>query len=384
MDLDVIVRKSKKIRIYPTKKQRFVFKQWLGTSRRFFNDAIKYLQTSGTSAAWKIIKGPQIASAPIWAEKMPYQIKSVAIRDACFAVIAAKRKGKQTGQWQKVHFKKKRDPIQSCYIPKGSITKVGIYPRLTGELKWSENLPKEFGDGRLVFENGRWFVCLPTKIRRKESDNQGRVVSLDPGVRTFLTYFSETGCGKLGIGDFGKIQRLCEHVDNLISRISKASHQQKQRFKKAAARMRWRIRDLVNELHHKSAKFLVENFDIILLPTFETKNMVKRVSRKIKSKTVRSMLTWAHYRFKIFLKHKAFEFGKTVIDVNESYTSKTVSWTGEIIEIGSRKKIQSKDGCIMDRDYNGARGIFLRALIELSTSFYSTESKRSTFPVALS
>jgi putative transposase len=39
------------------------------------------------------------------------------------------------------------------------------------------------------------------------------------------------------------------------------------------------------------------------------------------------MLTFAHYRFNMFLKHKAFAYGKTVLDVCEAYTSKTVSWT---------------------------------------------------------
>lgn len=45
-------------------------------------------------------------------------------------------------------------------------------------------------------------------------------------------------------------------------------------------------------------------------------------------------------------------------------TSKTVSWTGEINhKLGGAKTVVSKvDGRRMDRDYNGARGIFLRAL----------------------
>ncbi len=54
------------------------------------------------------------------------------------------------------------------------------------------------------------------------------------------------------------------------------------------------------------------------------------------------------------------------IDVNEAYTSKTVSWTGEIINnLGGSKIIKSRlDGRIMNRDLNGARGIYLRALVD--------------------
>ena len=44
-------------------------------------------------------------------------------------------------------------------------------------------------------------------------------MALDPGVRNFITWFSEDACGKLGEQDFGRIQRLCQHQDNLLSRI---------------------------------------------------------------------------------------------------------------------------------------------------------------------
>jgi putative transposase len=91
--------------------------------------------------------------------------------------------------------------------------------------------------------------------------------------------------------------------------------------------------------------------------------MVLKKSRKINRKSIRQMLTWAHYRFKQHLKHKAFEFGKIVLDVNEAYTSKTNNWTGEIMNVGSREWI-TVDGIRVNRDINGARGIFLRALVD--------------------
>ena len=79
------------------------------------------------------------------------------------------------------------------------------------------------------------------------------------------------------------------------------------------------------------------------------------------------MMTFAHYRFKQFLKHKAHETGKLVLDVNEAYTSKTCSWTGEVKNnLGGAKVMVGSDGQRMVRDINGARGIFLRALGDTS------------------
>ncbi|MDZ8259190.1 hypothetical protein [Nostoc sp. ChiQUE01b] len=100
---------------------------------------------------------------------------------------------------------------------------------------------------------------------------------------------------------------------------------------------------IVDKLHKKTARFLVNNFDVILLPTFETSQMSLKAKRRIHSKSVRQMLTLSHYKVKQLLKHKAFENSKVVIDVNEAYTSKTISWTGEIVtNLGGAKVIKSK------------------------------------------
>ncbi len=160
--------------------------------------------------------------------------------------------------------------------------------------------------------------------------------------------------------------RLCYHSDDLISRSTKVKAKTRKRHHKDCNRLRLRIRNLVDELHHKVARFFVENFEVILLPTFEVSEMVLRSGRKIKSKSVRQMLTWSHYRFKMFLKSKAFEYGKPVIDCCEAYTSKTVSWNGELIDnLGGKKVIKSEiGGRQMDRYLNGSGGFFLRALVD--------------------
>ena len=295
-----------------------------------------------------------------WSVETPYQIKSIGIRDACLAVKTAKAKFKTTGQFQQVQFRSRKAPVQSLFVPSTAISSNGVYYTMLGRLQMAEPLPSNPKDSRLTCHNGRYFLCVPFESPAKPADNQGgRVVSLDPGVRSFLTWYGEAGCGKIGHGDFTKLFRLCLGLDDLISRTSKTVRQQKRRMHKAQARLRNRIGDLVDELHWKACRFLTSNFDVILLPSFETQEMACR--GKLRSKTVRSMLGFQHYRFQQRLLYKAAEMGKRVVLVDESYTSKTASWTGEVVKIGSRKEITSA-GVTLDRDINGARGIFVKTI----------------------
>jgi putative transposase len=208
-------------------------------------------------------------------------------------------------------------------------------------------------------QSGRYFLIVPQKrtILVPESQRAG-IVALDPGVRTFLTFYSETAVGKIGGGDFAGIFRLCYQLDELMSKISKAKSREKRRLKKAAERLRWKIKDLISEIHHQSATWLCKTFDVVVIPQFETQKMVS----KLRSKTARAMLTWAHYRFRQILNSTAEIFSTRIVEQCEAYTSKTCSACGELHNIGSKKTMSCSCGSIMDRDINGARGIFLRAL----------------------
>ena len=213
-------------------------------------------------------------------------------------------------------------------------------------------------------ERGLYWLAVPHPAQCDiETPSGDGVIALDPGVRTFLTFFSETECGKIGYKAFGRIQRLCHWLDGLISRTdTEPDRHRRRRMRRAQARMRQKITDLVDELHWQAARWLTSNYKVILLPTFETQDMTRRAGRKIRSKTARMMLSFRHYEFKQRLIWKAWQRGALVMEVNEAYTSKTRSWDGSVEEkLGGRAVIRDEKGFGMDRDVNGARGIFLRA-----------------------
>ncbi len=356
---------AKKIRLYPTAEQKTIFKKWFGVSRYVYNKTVELLNGPKESrpthwmAAAKLI----LADLPEWCGEVPYQVKKIAVEDAYKAFANGCRKWKKGGEPFSLRFRSRKNPKQSCFIPSSALKGDGIYPRISGNMEQAEEWPEGARDSRLVFEHGRWHCLVPQKIAYQPADNQGRVVAIDPGIRTFATLYANDGAAKIGESDYFAIIRRCFALDDLISRTGKATSRKKRRLKKAADKLRFRIKNMVDELHFKLIRLLLNSFDLVLLPTFETSQMVQKAARKIRAKSVRSMLTWKHFQFKQRLKSAAARIGKAVLDVCEAYTSKTASWTGEMKRIGGAKTIKS-GGLVVDRDLNGARGIYLRVLVD--------------------
>lgn len=338
-----------------------MFKTWTDASRFVYNQAIEYLKTCiNFNPSWMDVKKDLLKQLPKWCDDVPFKVKGNAVKEAHQAFWAADDCTPK--------FRSRKASEQSCFIPKEALSEKGIYPRISGKgLRFTESLPENHMDSRLIWRFNAWWVSTPHKSCDVRAESQGRVAALDPGVRTFMTFYSPDHSGKIGESDFSRIQRLCVHLDELFSKRSLSKNSQKKRsFTKAIRKMQQKIKNLIDELHHKTARFLTDNFDCILLPSFETKDMASKTKRKIRSKTARSMLTFAHYRFKMFLKWKASQRGKTALDVTEEYTSKTHPQTGEIRNIGGAKRIRLLNGSWADRDVVGAFNILLKALTDTS------------------
>ena len=366
-----IVTKARRIRIYPTQQQKRLFKQWFGVGRKVYNTCVNHFNEKDIEfKGWMKMSTLVLHSlTEDYIKSVPFQIKSKAVKDSYTSWMTNYKKTKKTGKPFKLRYKSRKNPVQSCYIPKSAVSESGIYYTISGKLKFSERefLKNDICDCRLINDHGRWYISVPQKVTTMPTENQGGIVALDPGVRNFLTYFSEGGqFGWLGIHAFDRILNLNLKRDHLQSRLVLTKDKKKKcRLKRTLNRTYHRIQDLVDELHWQCINYLVHNFSVVVFPPFEVKGMTKK-GRKLRKSVVRSMLSLRFYEFKERLKQKCKECGVLYVEQNESYTSKTNSFTGELMNNLGGKEWFVYDGIKVHRDLNGARNILIRAMRDSS------------------
>ena len=358
----------------------------LGMGRMVYNRTIA-AQRDGTLPSLSFIKAREfvLGECNKYAEekgflgdftRMNLEAKRQAVNDALKAIKNAISKYRKTTEISKFKFRSKKDSSQSLYVRQSCIGNNTVFKTLLGRMCTSENFSTPTYDSRLVVKrNKHWSMHIPFESS-KEYVFKGlyskSVCALDPGNRTFQTFYSPTLAGKIGDGDKTRLFRLCLGCDKLQSKISKSTGNTKRSIIRAYHRATSKVKNLVNEIHWKAANFLTSNFDTILLPKFETRRMVTKQSGKsrLNSKTSRQLLTWSHYTFQQRLKTKAAEMGSQVILTSEEYTSKTCPSCGRIHEKLGSNKVFKCPSCAttLDRDYNGARNVLLRFLTLLESN----------------
>ena len=314
----------------------------------------------------KIKTGIIQSVAEPWVSIAPYQVRSMAVKDACTAVSRCKLKYKQTGKFNTASFRSKHEPKQSFYLPKSAIDSKGFMRRTLGAMRYAEKLPDIAHDCRVVLDHGVWYVSIPVKQTIKAPKTKELFVALDPGVRTFQTFYSPNVAGSIGDRARERLLRRCVALDGIKSKLASKSLRAKNRrqLKIAADRVSRQIKHLRDELHWKTATFFAKSFHYIIIPEFSAQEMSKKSKRKIRSKTVRNMLTQAHSLFRARLKQQAEKYGSMVHVTSEAYTSKTCTSCGhENTELGGREVFKCpRCGLVVSRDINGARNILLRAM----------------------
>ncbi|KAJ3063518.1 hypothetical protein HK102_008451, partial [Quaeritorhiza haematococci] len=301
----------RRYRLRPHRTQVQLLRQWFGVAREYYNATIEYLVKEKAKAGLKDVRPvikDKLDKAKAYPLQVPDKIRQGAIQDACRAMSNAKLKYQQDRVFSKLKFWTRRDPSQSIYMDMSAIkvkanavvfypqiTKTSletiaknnpkINPQTTPDIRTTEPMVIK-GACRVVMKHNRYFQLASPQIQQGyEGPAYGECASLDPGGRSFLTLYSPDLCGHLGYEPKERIEATYHHYDKNRSKHDRLKNRLKGTRGKERARLKNRMKKLrkhylhcntkitriVDDLHWKSAKFLCENFQTVLLGKLETK-----------------------------------------------------------------------------------------------------------------
>lgn len=220
---------------------------------------------------------------------------------------------------------------------------------------------------KILLKKGVWYLILSVENKLEDIKYQNKrfIISLDPGVRTFQSGYDLKGY----VMDFGKddIKKIKEkHIKidffkSIIDKLknSNSSFSQKiHSLKRKILKLERKVKGIVSNLHKQVSCFLVNNYENILLPHFETSQMQK--SKTLPSSVKRMMNSLSFYKFSEWLKYKCSKQKSNLFRVDEHYTSKLCGACGILNNVGKSKVYKCDCGLVLDRDYNGARNILIQ------------------------
>ncbi|KAK9321236.1 hypothetical protein V1517DRAFT_363291 [Lipomyces orientalis] len=161
-------QKARKIRLYPTAEQKKILLNWMGAARWTYNEC------------------------------PPYDIRDAAMDDLLKAFHSGLARYKNDKKNFKIRYRSGKKCFQESIVihskhwARGS----GKYAFLR-HMKSAEKLPEKLSsDSRLVMERstGHFYLCVPEPLEMVEGPTGvPRVISLDPGVRSFMTGYTPDG-----------------------------------------------------------------------------------------------------------------------------------------------------------------------------------------------
>jgi putative transposase len=225
----------------------------LGTTRYTYNQALEYLNNNQCypdhiQVRNKLVPKKNIPNDKKWILDTPKNIRAEAIRDLC--------KGFKSKNSNPKKFRCRKDFRQSFTISKHDLKEnLNLYPKILGKnsalfvkekvdyinrtkkrsitkIVNDEKIKKKFiktfseveFDIKIVHEKtGKWYMCVSETTELLKSENQGqKIIALDPGVRTFLTYYCPNNeIGKIADNVTPNLINYLSKTDKLRSRMDK-------------------------------------------------------------------------------------------------------------------------------------------------------------------
>jgi putative transposase len=217
-------------------------------------------------------------------------------------------------------------------------------------------------DCRLQVSRGQWFLVVPYDKIEDKSPKPRDYCALDPGSRSFQTIYSEQEVVQMK-HDKERIKKLQLKLDLMCSLRAKKMIRYSS-YKRRERRLYRKMDHLIDDMHHKTIHYLTSTYNSIIIPPFESQEMVKKSRNRHLN---RSLMGLKHYLFRSRLQQKCNSRGCMLTIGSEEYTSQTYGRCGMLTKVEhSDVYVCDNKECrlVIDRDVNGARNIFIKILSE--------------------
>jgi len=363
--------KMKKIILILTYKQKLIINNWLKICSEMYNSSLKYIKEN-IKKDKKVLNFIYLRSKLKNTKENLINKSSVRVHDVDYSIKLACQNYKtsltnyKNGYIKKfrIRYWNKKQKIKIMNLEKSNFNEKGFRYKILGKVKgFYNNKEYDFNkikyDCKLQKKENKYYLFVPEKIEKKENENKNKIISIDPGIRTFGMGISEKKVIKIGDKFSEKIKKYFKRKDKILEN-KKIDIKIKIKNEK---KINKKVENLINELHWKTINYLVKNYKTILIGNMSTKSIVSKYN-KLNKMTKRVAMSMNLYKFKERLKYKSNIEKVNYKEINESYTSKSCSKCGNIKEDLGSKKVYNCEKCKLklDRDINGAKNIYIKAL----------------------
>jgi putative transposase len=358
--------KSRKIslKLSPTRKEKI--DKWIHASRYVYNKIVYEINTgfkkSKLDARNLFVTRKDNDTINEWEFETPKDIRAGAVFD-CYKAYKTGFSQLKSGLIKcfRIGYKSRKRPEQCIVIPKSVIKyrkeKFEIiylkeflsYSKRTK--KFLENHTIDFGC-RIIVQKGKYWLVVPLSKESKKCDSYDRYCGIDPGCRTFMTVVSNY-----------EIIEYKHNQDTLKLLNTKIDLLKTLRVRKRHLNIiETRKTNLVNELHWKTIRDILNKNDIVMYGDIKSSSVVKNNQNKTLNRTFNDL---KFFKFKQRLLYKALTLGKKVFEIPEQYTSQTCSSCGNIYKPGS-SNIYNCSKCfnVFDRDINVSKNILMKGILK--------------------
>ena len=244
-----------------------------------------------------------------------------------------------------------------------------IFDNLDGEIKYFYNnkpfdIRQVNSDFKINYNSitNEYYLLVSVKIDKNENNNNGKIIVLDPGLRTFMTGLSDNENLNIGTNVHDKIKKY-------ITRLNKIKNNKNIPLKiknKNEKIINKKITNKINDLHWKTINYLINNYETVFLGDMSAKSIVKKHKSVLSNESKVACLRTRYFDFRLRLKYKCSVNNKKFKLVNEYYTSKTCSLCGSYNnKLGGNKIYKCNNcNCSLDRDINGCRNIYMKQFMK--------------------